>query len=51
MHIQVPPTEYAPEGIDVCSPIPEDMHRMLNNMPGLTEQAIPILQVEGLKIC
>jgi len=49
--IQLPVSEYAPEGIDVACPLPPDLMKMLRYMPrGLVEEARPILSKEGISI-
>ena len=48
--IDLPPTKYSPDGIQATSPLPEDLHAVLNNVPGLTDKAIPILAEEDISI-
>jgi len=52
--VQLPPTEYTPNGVDVSCPLPEDIMKMLKRMEwqgsGLLEEARPLLLAEGIKI-
>ena len=49
--MQLPPNEVAPEGIDVCCPLEDDMMKMMQiHMPKVLEEAEPILQEEGIQI-
>ena len=49
--MQLPPNEVAPEGIDVCCPLEGDMMEMMRvHMPGVLEEAEPILKEEGIRI-
>ncbi len=48
--VQIPATEYSPDGIDVSCPMPPDLENMLKEMPDLLDQARPILLEEGIKI-
>lgn len=49
--MQLPPTEAAPEGIDVSSPIYDDMLKMLRDYaPEVLEKSLDVLQKEGILI-
>lgn len=49
--LQLPPTEAAPEGIDVSSPIYEDMLKMLRDYaPDVLEKSLHVLQEEGILV-
>jgi len=49
--MQVPPNEVAPDGIDVCCPLEDDMMDMMRmHMPKVLEEAEPILKEEGIQI-
>jgi len=48
--VQLPPTEYTPNGVDVSCPLPKDMMKMLYDMPDLLEEARPLLLEEGINI-
>lgn len=49
--LELPPTEYSPEGVDVACPLPPDLVRMLRAMPReFLEEARPILAKEGVDI-
>ncbi|KAL7529048.1 hypothetical protein ACHAXR_002768 [Thalassiosira sp. AJA248-18] len=50
--VQLPATEYSPEGIDVACPLPEDLIKMLSGkeMRELLDKAKPILAKEGITI-
>mmetsp|Transcript_18238 Transcript_18238/g.30899 ORF Transcript_18238/g.30899 Transcript_18238/m.30899 type:complete len:665 (-) Transcript_18238:4-1998(-) len=47
IRLQVPATDYT-DDIDVSSPLPPDLKKMLRNFPDLMEQARPILAKEGI---
>ncbi len=47
--LQIPPNQAAPNGIDVCCPLPSDMIDMLSqHLPNVLHDAIPILKQEGI---
>ncbi|KAL3786494.1 hypothetical protein HJC23_010660 [Cyclotella cryptica] len=47
--LQLPPTEAAPEGIDVPCPVYEDMLTLLRNFaPDVLEKSLDVLQKEGI---
>ena len=49
--LQLPPTEVAPEGIDVSSPIYEDMLQMLRDYaPDVLEKSLDVLRKEGILV-
>lgn len=49
--LQLPPTTYSPDGIDVSCPLAPDLEKILKVMPGsLIEDARPILAKEGIQI-
>jgi 23S rRNA-/tRNA-specific pseudouridylate synthase len=49
--LQIPPTEAVPEGIDVSSPIYEDILEMLRvYAPDVLEQSLDVLKAEGVII-
>ena len=48
--LQCPETEFSKGGIDVSSPMPDDMRRMLGGMGGLLNEARPALEREGVVI-
>lgn len=48
--MQIPSTEYTPEGIDVSCPMPDDFMTILKNIPGLVEKVKPILLQEGINL-
>jgi 23S rRNA-/tRNA-specific pseudouridylate synthase len=50
-HLQVPPSEYVPSGIDVTCPLSSDLVTMLEALPmELLDEARPILAKEGIHI-
>lgn len=49
--IQIPPTEYTPDGIDCSCPLAQDMLQiMLTYAPDLLKKALPVLHSEGVFI-
>lgn len=49
--IQLEPTDYSPDGIDVSCPLSDDLQQLLNHLPSqLLEDARPILLQEGIQI-
>ena len=49
--MQLPPNEVAPDGIDVCCPLEEDMMEMMRvHMPKVLEEAESILREEGIRM-
>jgi len=48
--LQLPQTEYTPNGIDVSCPLPPDLNKMLNEYPELIDYVRPILLEEGIKV-
>ena len=49
--LQLPATEYTPEGIDITCPLPSDLAKMIKYFPEkLLEEARPILAKEGIHI-
>ena len=48
--VQLPSTEYTPNGVDVSCPLAEDLMKILQEMPELLDEARPILLEEGIKI-
>jgi 23S rRNA-/tRNA-specific pseudouridylate synthase len=49
--LQIPPTEFTPEGIDCLCPLPQDMLDALNvYAPDVLRDALPILEKEGIFI-
>jgi 23S rRNA-/tRNA-specific pseudouridylate synthase len=49
IRLQIPATDYT-DDIDVSSPLPSDLRKVLSNFPDLMEQARPILAKEGISI-
>jgi len=50
-HLQVPSSEYAPDGIDVTCPLSLDLVAMLEALPvKLLDEARPILAKDGINI-
>ena len=47
--LQVPATDYT-DDIDISSPLPPDLKKILRNFPDLIEQARPILAKEGIHV-
>jgi len=50
LRVQLPATEYTPDGIDVTCPLPPDLLKILDEMPDLLDQARPILSKEGIEV-
>jgi len=49
--LDLPPTQYTPNGIKVSCPIPRDMLQMMTvHAPKVLSDAIPILQREGIQL-
>ena len=48
--IQLPPTEYAPNGIDISCPLTPDLEKIMNGIPGILDEVRPILLEEGISI-
>ena len=47
--LQIPATAYT-DAIDVSSPLPSDLIKVLSNFPDLIEEAKPILEMEGINL-
>jgi tRNA pseudouridine65 synthase len=49
--LQMKPNHACPNGIDVCSPLPDDMMTMLTtHLPNVLRDALPILEEEGIAL-
>lgn len=47
-HVELPPSEYSPQGISSICPIPNDMMDLIKSqMPNLLENTISLLLEEG----
>ena len=49
LRVQLPATEYTPDGIDVTCPLPSDILKMLEEMPDLLNEARMILSKVGIE--
>lgn len=50
VRVQLPATEYTPGGIDVKCPLPDDLNKMLSEMPELLLEVKSQLLEEGIEI-
>jgi len=49
--IQLPPTNFTPDGIDIASPLPDDMLNMMKvYAPKVLSDAVPVLESEGIEV-
>lgn len=46
--LQIPQNELVPSGTDITSPLPEDLIKILDSIPDLHTDAIPLLKEEGI---
>jgi len=50
MRVQLPPTKFSLDGIDVTCPLSPDLEIILKGMPDLLDKVIPSLQDEGIDL-